>query len=210
MISYLRGMVYENDGGSVTMDVGGVGYEVFVTAQLASYLLSLDGEVELYIHTHFSDAGASLYGFLYKDELSVFKNLVTVSGIGPKGALSILSTLSVRDLLRKVAAEDAKSISKAPGIGAKTAQKLIIELKDKFRLLEASYKSLALEAEEEETEDTEEAMQFDTVRTEATEALIALGYSKQEAKNAVGKVEITSEMTVEDLIKESLRVRKGL
>ena len=197
MISYLRGMVYEHDGGSVIIDVGGVGYEVFVTGSLAAYLLSADGEVELYIHTHFSDAGAALYGFLYRDELAVFK-----------GAMSILSTFSVRDLFMRVAAEDSKSISKAPGIGAKTAQKLVIELKDKFRLMSASYKDI--EPEHEDESDAHAETRSEIMRVEAMEALMALGYSKQEAKTSTGKVEITDTMTVEELIKEALRVRKGL
>lgn len=208
MISYLRGMVYEHDGGAVIIDVNGVGYEVFVTNALGSYLLSADGEVELYVHTHFSDAGATLYGFLYKDELAVFKHLITVSGIGPKGAMSILSTFSVRDLFMRVAAEDAKSISKAPGIGAKTAQKLVIELKDKFRLMSATYKDIEPEPTGEQSDHAE--TRYEILRAEATEALCALGYSKQEARNSTGKVEITDSMTVEDLIRESLRMRKGI
>ena len=201
-------MVYEHDGGSVIIDVGGVGYEVFVTGSLAAYLLSADGEVELYIHTHFSDTGAALYGFLYRDELAVFKHLITVSGIGPKGAMSILSTFSVRDLFMRVAAEDSKSISKAPGIGAKTAQKHVIELKDKFRLMSASYKDI--EPEHEDESDAHAETRSEILRVEAMEALMALGYSKQEAKTSTGKVEITDTMTVEELIKEALRVRKGL
>ena len=201
-------MVYEHDGGSVIIDVGGVGYEVFVTGSLAAYLLSADGEVELYIHTHFSDTGAALYGFLYRDELAVFKHLITVSGIGPKGAMSILSTFSVRDLFMRVAAEDSKSISKAPGIGAKTAQKLVIELKDKLRLMSASYKDI--EPEHEDESDAHAETRSEIMRVEAMEALMALGYSKQEAKTSTGKVEITDTMTVEELIKEALRVRKGL
>ncbi|MCR5829512.1 MAG: Holliday junction branch migration protein RuvA [Lachnospiraceae bacterium] len=207
MISYLRGMVYEHDGGTVIVDVNGVGYEVNVTNALASYLLSSDGEVELYVHTHFSDSGAALYGFLYRDELAVFKNLITVSGIGPKGAMSILSTFSVRDLFMRVAAEDAKSISTAPGIGAKTAQKLVIELKDKFRLMAVTYKDI--ESDNEEASEKHEETRHELMKAEAAEALMALGYSKQEAKTSIGKVEIDESMTVEELIKEALRARKG-
>ena len=209
MISYLRGMVYENDGGSVIIDVNGVGYEVFVTGSLAAYLLAADGEVELYIHTHFSDAGAALYGFLYKDELAVFKQLITVSGIGPKGAMSILSTFPVRELLMRVAAEDSNAISKAPGVGAKTAQRIIIELKDKFRLMSATYKKIEPEPLDDE-QDARSEVGNELLRAEAMEALMALGYSKQEAKTSTGKVEITDSMTVEELIKEALRMRKGI
>ena len=123
--------------------------------------------------------------------------------------MSILSTFSVRDLFMKVAAEDAKSISKAPGIGAKTAQKLVIELKDKFRLMSASYKDIEPEIHEAESE-AEAGTVSEIMRVEAMEALMALGYSKQEAKTSTGKVEITDTMTVEELIKEALRVRKGM
>ncbi|MCR4720376.1 MAG: Holliday junction branch migration protein RuvA [Lachnospiraceae bacterium] len=208
MISYLRGMVYEHDGGAVIIDVNGVGYEVFVTGSLASYLLSSDGEVELYIHTHFSDSGATLYGFLYRDELAVFKSLITVSGIGPKGAMSILSTFSVRDLFLRVAADDSKSISRAPGIGAKTAQKLVIELKDKFRMMMALHKEIEPDLVD-ETENHEET-RYDMIRAEATEALMTLGFSKQEVKASIGKVEIDDSMTVEMLIKEALKARKSI
>lgn len=206
MISYLRGLVYEHDGDSVIIDVNGVGYEVYVTNMLCSYLLSADGEVELYVHTHFSDTGAALYGFLYKDELEVFRHLITVSGIGPKGAMSILSTFSVRDLFMKVAAEDARSISKAPGIGAKTAQKLIIELKDKFRLMSAVYKNI--EPAPVDDSETQVETRYEIMRAEAMEALMALGFSKQEAKASTAKVKINDSTTVEELIKEALRMRK--
>jgi len=205
MIAYLRGIVIDADGGSVVIDVNGVGYEVYVTPPLAQKLLDIDGEAELYIHTHFSESGAALYGFLHKEELTVFKHLVTVSGIGPKGAMAILSTFSAGELIARVIAEDAKAISRAPGVGTKTAQKLVIELKDKFRVLAALSKNEPDAYDDEDDSDNDPAVQ---VKNEALEALMALGYSRAEASKAISGSGAGSDVTVEELIRLSLRSRR--
>ena len=141
-----------------------------------------------------------LYGFLTKDDLEVFKLLITVSGIGPKGGLSILSTLSSDDLRFAILSGDSKAISKAPGIGSKTAQRVIIDLKDKMSLEEAFEKKL---------ENTENALKMpegnSAVKNDAVLALNALGYSSTESLKAVSKVEITEGMDVEDVLKQALK-----
>ena len=139
-----------------------------------------------------------LYGFLTKDDLALFKQLITVSGIGPKGAIGILSALSADDLRFAILAGDSKAISKAPGIGAKTAQRVILELKDKMSLEDAFEKKL-------ENEKIHVATANNQVKNDAVMALTALGYSSSESLKAVSKVEITEDMDVEAVLKLALK-----
>ena len=140
-----------------------------------------------------------LYGFLSKDDLEIFKLLITVSGIGPKGGLAILSTLPADDLRFAILSGDSKAISKAPGIGAKTAQRVILDLKDKLSLEDAFEKKL-----ENQTSSAAVSMNS-TVKNDAVMALNALGYSSTESLKAVSKVDITEDMDVEDVLKLALK-----
>ena len=140
-----------------------------------------------------------LYGFLSKDDLEIFKMLITVSGIGPKGGLAILSTLPADDLRFAILSGDSKAISKAPGIGAKTAQRVILDLKDKLSLEDAFEKKL-------ENQASGAAVSMNsTVKNDAVMALNALGYSSTESLKAVSKVDITEDMDVEDVLKLALK-----
>ena len=141
-----------------------------------------------------------LYGFLSKDDLEIFKLLITVSGIGPKGGLAILSTLPADDLRFAILSGDSKAISKAPGIGAKTAQRVILDLKDKLSLEDAFEKKL-----ENQTSGAVSSMNS-TVKNDAVMALNALGYSSTESLKAVSKVDITEDMDVEDVLKFALKI----
>lgn len=139
-----------------------------------------------------------LYGFLTRDDLNVFKLLLGVSGIGPKGALAILTVMTPDDLRFAVLGEDAKAIAKAPGIGSKTAQRLILELKDKLKLEDVFERKAA----------SAEAGQGDAlsgVKSEAVQALAALGYSSSEALKAVNGVELIPDITVEEVLKAALK-----
>ena len=142
-----------------------------------------------------------LYGFLTRDELSMFKLLITVSGIGPKGALGILSVMDADALRFAILADDAKSISKAPGIGAKTASKLILELKDKMDFEEAVTHVL----DQGQAEAAGGGSDGGMAANDAIQALVALGYTSTEAVKAVKKVDITADMTVEDILRAGLK-----
>ena len=139
-----------------------------------------------------------LFGFLSKDDLTVFKQVITVSGIGPKGGLSILSQLSADDLRFAVFSNDVKAISASQGIGKKTAEKLILELKDKLHLEDA------LNHEQEDSEAGEGALAGD-IQQDAAAALIALGYGSTEAQKAVRRVLVTPDTKVEDILKQALK-----
>lgn len=146
-----------------------------------------------------------LYGFASRDDLNVFKLLITVNGIGPKAALGILSTLSTDDLRFAVLADDAKAISKAPGIGPKTASKLILELKDKLKIEDAFESRLAKEPVQTDMTRALGINDPKEIRNEAVQALVALGYSNTEALKAVRQVLITETTDVEEVLKQSLK-----
>ncbi len=198
MIAYVKGQLAEKYEDSVVIEQGGVGLCILIPASLSDRLPPCGSEVKLHTYLYLREDGMSLYGFLAREDLAIFRLLLTVSGIGPRGALGILSTVTPDNLRFAILSEDAKTIAKAPGIGVKTAKKLIIELKDKLDLSEA----LELSKEHKESADTEH---IGTVRAEAVEALTALGYSAAESLSAVKKVEITEEMTVEKLLRAALK-----
>ncbi|MPN12100.1 Holliday junction ATP-dependent DNA helicase RuvA [bioreactor metagenome] len=139
--------------------------------------------------------GISLFGFENQDELGIFKLLITVSGIGPKGALGILSSLSPNELLSAVALADVKTLSKAPGIGKKTAERLVLELKDKFSKIHKETSNLY--------EATEAYLPLSSVKDEAAEALLSLGYTQKEAYAAINAVYFDG-LNAEAIIKRAL------
>ena len=200
MISFLKGCIEEKNEKSIFLDVNGVGYEVYMPTGSASMLPSVGENVKIHTYLQISENGVGLYGFLTKDELNVFKLLITVNGIGPKGAVGILSALSANDLRLAVLSDDDKAISKAPGIGAKTAKKLILELKDKFHLEDA------LEEFSEPTKVVAHGKgDMNGAYAEAVQALTALGYANSDALKAVRKVDHGENMSTEDLLKAALK-----
>lgn len=198
MYAYIKGILTDMSEDTVVVEAGGIGYNIHTTGQTFDYLPSVGEEVKLYTYLNVREDAMMLYGFLTKDDLRVFKLLLGVSGIGPKGALAILSVMTTDDLRFAVLGEDAKAIARAPGVGAKTAQRLILELKDKFSLEDAFEQKLA-----HTNEAAAEGMKG--VKNEAVAALVALGYSSSEALQAIGKVEITEGADVEDVLKAALK-----
>ena len=171
MIAYIKGELVETLTGSVILDVHGIGYRIYISGRESEQLTKMGSQV--------------------------FSLLLGVSGIGPKAALGILTAFSADDLRFAVLSEDAKTIAKAPGIGVKTAKKMILELKDKLDLEDAFEKKLLHEQEAEET--------LPDARGEAVEALTALGYSPADALRAVQKVEPGDDMDTEAILKAALK-----
>lgn len=200
MYSYIKGILTDMEEDLVVVEAGGIGYNIYTTGQTFDYLPSIGEEVKLYTYLNVREDAMMLYGFLTKDDLRVFKLLIGVSGIGPKGALAILSVMTTDDLRFAVLGEDAKAIAKAPGIGAKTAQRLILELKDKFSLEDAFEQKL-----QNVTDKSVSADGVKNAKNEAVQALVALGYSSSEALKAIGDVDITADTDVEDILKAALK-----
>ena len=198
MIAFIRGIIDEITEESVVIDTGSMGYNIRISGKTAGELPGIGEEAKLYTYTSVREDAIWLYGFLTRDELAVYKQLITVGGIGPKGGLAILSVMSADDLRFAVLSGDSKAISKAPGVGAKTAQRVILELKDKMSLEDAFEKKS-------EHVQTLKISGNGQVRNDAVMALTALGYSSAESLKAVSAVEITEEMDVEAVLKAALK-----
>ena len=194
MISYIRGELSAIEEDKIIVDVNGIGYGIFMPGQSMGMLPPIGEEVKIHTYLNVREDAMQLFGFLTRDDLKIFKLV-----IGPKGGLSILSQLSPDDLRFAVLANDAKAISAAPGIGKKTAEKLIIELKDKLSVEDI------LEKNSETVEYAGVADTANEVQAEAVQALTALGYGSTESMKAVKKVTVTEETTVEDVLKQALK-----
>lgn len=204
MIGFIRGTVAEVSGNRAIIDNNGIGYEVLITSGAAGQLSFADGEVTLYTVLSLKDEVLSLFGFLEKDELALFKLLITVSGIGPKGALSILSSMSVSDICFAIVSEDAKQLATAPGIGKKTAEKAIIELKDKLENISTDH-ALSLNRTADGADGSVKGGRAESIRKDAVAALTALGFSPSEAAKAVAPVDIKEDTNIEDVIRLALK-----
>jgi Holliday junction DNA helicase RuvA len=200
MIAYIKGELMAAYPEQIIVDRGGIGYEISVPLSVVNELPPVGETVKIYTYLYVREDAMRLYGFLAKEDLEIFKLLITVSGIGPKGGLGILSAISPDELKFAILAGDTKGIAKAPGIGAKTAGKLILELKDKISLEEAFEEQL-----EKKEKDSKDTSSQSSLRNDAIEALTALGYSSTDALRAVRKVELTEDMSVEELLKQSLK-----
>lgn len=198
MYAYIKGELAEINTDHIVIEAGGIGYQVFISLQTFDYLPSVGENLKIYTYLYLREDAMILYGFLTKDDLELFKLLISVSGIGPKGGLSILSTLEADDLRFAILSGDAKAISKAPGVGGKTAQRVILELKDKLSLEDA------FEAKTEHVQKNAAAA-GGSVKNDAVMALTALGYSSTESLKAVSAVEITEDMDVEEVLKAALK-----
>lgn len=198
MYAYIKGELAEINTDHIVIEAGGIGYQVFISLQTFDYLPSVGEDLKIYTYLYLREDAMILYGFLTKDDLELFKLLISVSGIGPKGGLAILSTLEADDLRFAILSGDAKAISKAPGVGGKTAQRVILELKDKLSLEDA------FEAKTEHVQKNAAAA-GGSVKNDAVMALTALGYSSTESLKAVSAVEITEDMDVEEVLKTALK-----
>ena len=199
MYAYIKGILAEITEDAIIVENQGIGYEIAVPGQVFDYLPSVGEEVKIYTYHYVREDAILLYGFLTKEDVRIFKMLIGVSGIGPKGALAILSVLSTDDLRFAILGDDAKAIAKAPGVGAKTAQRVIIELKDKLSLEDAFEQKLANQAQKAELTPTV------GVKNEAILALTSLGYSQSEALKVLQGIEISPDDQVEDVLKMALK-----
>lgn len=202
MIAYIKGELVDVNESGIVVENSMTGYSISVPGSVISQLPPIGEQVKIHTYLHVREDAMLLYGFLTKEDLAVFKLLLTVNGIGPKAALGILSSIEPDELRFAILSEDVKAISKAPGIGPKTAKKLILELKDKLRIEDAFEIRLehAREAMQQGEKDAVTAIQNDAVA-----ALTALGYSNSDALKAVRQVEIGKDTDVETVLKAALK-----
>lgn len=197
MLAFIKGRLIETGTDYVVLDNQGIGYLIYTPLSVLENLPPIGQNIKIYTYMYVREDQLTLYGFLTRDDLEIFKLLIGVSGIGPKGALGLLSRISPNEFRFAVMSGDSKTIAKAPGIGPKTAQKLIIELKDKLKLEDM------FEGDSEENADV--AHGGSSAEKETIMALVALGYSETEAFRAVQKVAASSDMDSETLLKLALK-----
>lgn len=192
MIGFIKGTIEDIEEDRAVVDCNGIGYNIFMPSSVLANI-SIGATVKIYTYLAVREDTMNLFGFLGKQDLDIFKKLITVSGIGPKCGLSIMSVMTADEVRMAIITGDHKAISKAPGVGAKTAMKVIVELKDKVNLEDVSFVSGAAAPVE------------SNLQKEAIMALVALGYSEHESALAVKKVDGALYEDVETLIKEALR-----
>lgn len=206
MIAFVKGPLVQIEEDMVVVEAGSVGLEIRVPLPVLERLPALGQTVMLYTYFQVKEDGMSLYGFLDRQDKAVFKQLLGVNGVGPKGALGILSALRPDDLRMAILSGDAKAISKAPGIGAKTAQRVILDLKDKVSMEQVTESWMSANgASQPGTAGEAGASGLSGAANEAVQALTALGYTNMEAAKAVKKVELKEGMTAEEVLKAALK-----
>ena len=197
MLAFVQGRLIETGTDYVVLDNQGIGYLIYTPVSVLENLPPIGQDIKIYTYMYVREDQLTLCGFLTREDLEIFKLLIGVSGIGPKGALGLLSRISPNEFRFAVMSGDSKTIAKAPGIGPKTAQKLIIELKDKLKLEDMF--------EEKPEVNADVSHGGSSAEKETIMALVALGYSETEAFRAVQKVEASPETDSETLLKLALK-----
>lgn len=193
MYYYIKGKYITKGENFAVIEAGGIGYKIYTSAINLEKMPFSGEELLMYTHFYVREDTQDLYGFIANDEITLFLQLLSINGVGPKAALSIMSALTYEQLALAVMTNDAKTLTKAQGIGPKAAQRIILELKDKLKTTDALPEEIKTVSQEQENS-----------QSEAVTALTVLGYSVSEAKHAVSKVDPT--LGVENIIKEALKI----
>lgn len=194
MISYIKGKLEAKNLDSVTIDVGGIGYKIFMSVNSMDRLGEAGADVKVYTYMRVREDDISLYGFCSNEELKMFEQLLGVSGVGAKSALSILANISPSSFALAIITGDINTLKGLPGIGAKSAQRMILELKDKLKTQEAI---------QTEAVPMQISVKNDKAK-DAIDALQVLGYSRRDIEAVISKINI-EELSVEDIIKQGLK-----
>ncbi len=196
MIAFIQGTVFKRKEDSIIIEANGIGYLVYMSVRDIAEIEN-NQEYLIYTYMHVKEDGISLFGFLDEEDVNIFKQLITVSGIGPKIGLACLSVFNVSDIKFAILSEDDKTLSKVPGLGNKTAKKIILELKDKISLPDA------IEENFNSKESTNNSS--GSAKNDAVLALSSLGYSQTEALQAISKIPEAKDMDAEELIRQALK-----
>ena len=198
MFAYINGILEYVSEDNCVLDVQGIGYNIKISGETAARLPGIGEPVKLYTYTCVREDAFQLYGFLTRSDLEIYKKLITVNGIGPKGGLAILSVMDADDLRFAIVSGDSKAIAKAPGIGPKTAQRVILDLKDKISLEDTIISREISSSETLEDADTDQ-------KREAVEALVSLGYGRTESIRAVNSLENLESLDSGAILKAALK-----
>lgn len=198
MYAYIKGEIVDITDDNLVLECNNIGYNIRIPLSVAQRLPGIGADVKIYTYTSVREDAFNLFGFLSKDDLEIYKKLIAVNGIGPKGALSVLSAMSADDLRFAILSGDAAAIAKAQGIGKKSAERIILELRDKVSMMSKS---------DLDSEDLTTGTSVDTgTKNEALEALVSLGYTPSDALRAVRQIEITEDMDAGAVLKQALKI----
>lgn len=198
MYAYIKGEIADIAEDNLVLECNNIGYNIRIPLSVAQRLPGIGATVKIYTYTSVREDAFQLFGFLSKDDLEIYRKLIAVNGIGPKGALSILSAMSADDLRFAILSGDAKAISKAPGIGNKSAERIILELRDKVHLMSGTISESPAAAMD--------AQSNSEAKNEALEALTSLGYAPSEALKALQQVVVTEDMDSGAVLKQALKI----
>lgn len=194
MISYIRGTLIHRGAGYIIVETGGIGYHILISASALAGMTELNTEVKVFTHMAAKEDGITLFGFSSQEEREIFLKLLAVSGVGPKAAMGFLAQLTPQEIITAVLSADVKTLSNAPGVGKKLAQRVILELKDKYTTEDAILLSPSMDVQE----------TAGNAQLEAMDAMTALGYSRSEAAQAVRQV-AEDGMSTEEILKAALK-----
>ena len=198
MYAYIKGEIVDITEDNLVLECNNIGYNIRIPLSVAQRLPGIGATVKIYTYTSVREDAVNLFGFLSKDDLEIYKKLIAVNGIGPKGALSILSAMSAEDLRFAILSGDVKAISKAQGIGAKSAERIILELRDKVQLMGSAALEPDVMAAGVPTQNS--------AKNEAVEALTSLGYTPSDALKAVRQITVTEDMDAGTILKQALKI----
>ena len=199
MYAYIKGEIIDISEDNLVLECNNIGYNIRIPLSVAQRLPGIGATVKIYTYTSVREDAFNLFGFLSKDDLEIYKKLIAVNGIGPKGALSILSAMSADDLRFAILSGDAAAIAKAQGVGKKSAERIILELRDKVQFMGSAATDLEGLTSSETTAET-------NAKNEAIEALTSLGYSPSDALRAVRQIELTEDMDAGTILKQALKL----
>ena len=198
MIGYLTGKVISQNSGVVILETGGVGFEIICSAS-AFELLSSTGAGSVYTYMHVKEDAITLYGFISQEEKSMFLKLISVSGVGPKMGILILSAMPLKDLAFIIASSDVKSLSSVKGLGKKTAERIILELRENISALDLPEGKKPSKKQSEATSSLDD---------DGVIALMSLGFNRQDSKKAVEEAKLRGADTIESIITIALQIIK--
>lgn len=196
MYAYIKGKIVEKSNNYVIIENNGIGYRVFMTMTSIEKISDNNEEIKIYTYYQVREDNISLYGFLQKEELRMFELLLSVSGVGAKSAIAMLSSILPSEFAMAIIQNDTSKLTKIQGVGAKTAARIVLELKDKLKTEEAISKS---------SSNIEKAIRSEIETDEAVQALQILGYGKKEVEKAISQIDLSG-LSVQDIIKSALKL----
>ena len=199
MVSFVSGKLREILTDKIVVETNGIGFGIYFPASNFANLPAIDSDIKVFTYMHVKEDEMSLYGFLTREDREMFLKLLTVSGVGPKGALNIISTLGFSTLMKAIASEDSKLIASVQGIGAKTASKICIELGDKVRKMNFEGKLDIIK------QNNTENQKINALKDEVAEAMVKLGFKEARAREILNTIDITGTETTSEILKLALK-----